>query len=103
MTIKERMDKRKSDITKEEFDAYMKSDKNRMNKLFIRICDRLEDMFHEKKIHCDTCDDVFKIIEKYDIYIDDIVNKKDYIKLKKYIIGKKNKWCPVIGKKMYMI
>lgn len=98
MSLKERILRRKHHITKKEFDTYMNSDKGKMNEMFIQICDRLEDMFYGKEINCQNNEDVFKIVEEHHIFIFDIVNKEDYEKLKEYILNKKNKWCPVIGK-----
>lgn len=97
MTLKERLLSEKPVFSKEDFEKAMNSKDAAMYDKFLDICERLE-----KNIDDNTCctksEDVFNEIEKRNIYIFDIISKRCYDELKKYILESKVQSCPIIGK-----
>lgn len=66
--------------------------------LFLEICERIEEKIDCSEIIINSCEDVFIILEKNNLYIDDIIPKNDYENFKKFITTSKNQYCPISGK-----
>lgn len=98
MTLKEKVLNRKPSFTKEEIEAIRNSPEIKRYDKFLDICERLQENVDLSDIECNTYQDAFDLVEKYNVYIFDIVPKDEWDQFKKYMMEDKAKCAPMIGK-----
>lgn len=98
MTLKEEILSLKPTMSQIIMKKCPESKSDRYYNLLLRMCDRLENSIDCSKIYISGYQDIFDALDKYNIFIFDIVPKDQYEKFKKYMLESKVQICPLIGK-----
>lgn len=98
MGLRERIANRKPTVTKQELEAAANSADSKRYRVFLKICERLQNIVDLSEVHCSTYEEVFEQIEINNVDISDIVQHKEYEQFKKQLLSDPCPWCPILGK-----
>jgi len=93
MTLREKYKNLKPSITKSELDAVENLPEMKRHDLFLEMCERLEDKC--ENIKCVTISEVFNEIENNNVYVFNIVSKREYDNFKKLVIEENILFTPL--------